>query len=135
MPDQELMDLCRYRLEKAIQCLATAKNTMVDGDYATSANRSYYAIFHGIRAILALDGLDFKKHSAVIAKFRELYIKPGIFDAVYSRMIGEAFDLRGDCDYEDFYLVTKQEVEDQIHNATDFLTAVQKYIEQRISAS
>ena len=87
------------------------------------------------RAILALDGLDFKKHSAVIAKFRELYIKPGIFDAVYSRMIGEAFDLRGDCDYEDFYLVTKQEVEDQIHNATDFLTAVQKYIEQRISAS
>lgn len=50
-------------------------------------------------------------------------------------MIGEAFDLRGDCDYEDFYLVTKQEVEDQIHNATDFLTAVQKYIEQRISAS
>ena len=52
MPDQELMDLCRYRLEKASQCLATAKNTMVDGDYATSANRSYYAIFHGIGPFL-----------------------------------------------------------------------------------
>lgn len=135
MPEEPLVSLCRYRMEKARQCLVTAKNTMYDGDYATSANRSYYAIFHGMRAILALDSLDFKKHSAVIARFRELYIKTGDFDIVYSRIIGEAFDLRGDCDYEDFYLVTKTEVETQIKNAAQFLDAVESYIEKRISVS
>ena len=28
------------------------------GDYASVANRSYYSIFHAIRAIMALDGED-----------------------------------------------------------------------------
>lgn len=106
---------------------------MLDGDYATSANRSYYAIFHAIRAVLALDGLDFKKHSAVIGKFRELYIKPGYFDIRFSRIIGEAFDLRGDCDYEDFYVVTKQEVEDQIDHADDFISEVEKFIKAKVA--
>jgi len=152
MLEKELVSLCRYRLDKARQCLVSAKNTMYDGDYAISANRSYYAIFHGIRAILALepiqnlqahpeilnrllDSLDFKKHSAVISKFREMYIKTGIFDTVYFRIIGEAFDLRSDCDYEDFYLVTKAEVEVQIKNGAQFLDAVESYIEKRIAAS
>lgn len=108
---------------------------MLDGDYAASANRSYYAIFHGIRAVLALDSLDFKKHSVVIAKFRERYIKSGVFDISFSRIIGEAFDLGGECDYEDFYLVTKQEVEEQIQNASVFLKAVEEYMDEKISAS
>ena len=135
MLEEEQISLCRYRIEKARQCLITANDIMYNGDYASSANRSYYAILHGIRSVLALDGLDFKKHSAVIGKFRELYIKTGLFDVSFSRMIGEAFDLRSDCDYEDFYLVTKAEVEDQIKNTAQFLDAVESYIEKRISAS
>ncbi|WP_278942776.1 HEPN domain-containing protein [Anaerotruncus colihominis] len=132
---KELISLCRYRMEKARQCLVTAKSTMIDGDYATSSNRSYYAIFHAMRAVLALDSLDFKKQSAVIGKFRELYIKTGVFDTSYSRVIGEAFDLRGDCDYEDFCLVTRREVETQIENAAQFLEAVQNFLDRKISAS
>lgn len=104
---------------------------MLDGDYATSANRSYYAIFHAIRAVLALDGLDFKKHSAVIAKFREFYIKPGYFDVRFSRIIGEAFDLRGDCDYEDFYVVTKQAVDEQLNQAAEFISEVERFIKEK----
>lgn len=85
----------------------------------------------GYRAVLALDSLDFKKHSVVIAKFRERYIKSGVFDISFSRIIGEAFDLGGECDYEDFYLVTKQEVEEQIQNASVFLKAVEEYMVEK----
>ena len=85
-------------------------------------------------ALLALDSLDFKKHSAVIAKFRELYVKTGEFDVKFSRMVGEAFDLRTDCDYEDFYVVSKQEVEEQLKNATAFLEEMEHYIEKRIKS-
>ena len=132
MLDDTIVSLCKYRMDKAWNCLSASQRDLANEDYASSANRSYYAIFHGIRAVLALDELDFKKHSAVIAKFRELYIKTGLFDTAFSRTIGEAFDLRTDCDYEDFYLVTKQEVEDQLENARVFLDAVQKYVDEKI---
>lgn len=128
MLDLDRLGLAEFRMEKSRQCLITAQNTISDGDYTSSANRSYYAIFHAIRAIMALDSLDFKKHSAVIGKFRELYIKTGLFDIKYSNIVGEAFELRGDCDYEDFYVVEKQEVEEQLTNATSFVTAAEKYL-------
>ena len=41
-------------------------------------HRSYYAIFHAMRAVLALDGIDMKRHSGVMSEFRRLYIKTGI---------------------------------------------------------
>ena len=48
----------KYRLEKAKEDLATAIIDFESGHFSASVNRSYYCIFHSIRAILALDGFD-----------------------------------------------------------------------------
>jgi uncharacterized protein (UPF0332 family) len=67
--------LAKYRLEMAENCIEASKRCFDVEDYRTSANRSYYAIFYTIRAIFALDGRDYKKHSAVISFFQKDYIK------------------------------------------------------------
>ena len=54
------VDLCRYRLEKTQELLEAAKTTLSLQLYETAANRSYYAIFHAVRALLALEGKDSK---------------------------------------------------------------------------
>lgn len=77
MPNENQIALSQYRLKKSRLCVIAAKNNLFDGDYENSANRSYYAISHAIRALLALDSLDFKKHSAVIAKFGNFMSRPG----------------------------------------------------------
>jgi uncharacterized protein (UPF0332 family) len=100
--------------------------------FPTAANRSYYSIFHAMRAVQALDRFDSKKHSGVIAKFRQNYIKTGIFSVEFSRIIESAFVVRLECDYEDFYLISKAEVATQVENAKTFLEAVEKYIDGRI---
>ena len=41
------------------------------GMYKPSLNRSYYSIFHAMRAITALEGFDSSKHSGVIAYFNQ----------------------------------------------------------------
>ena len=102
--DELVIELSNYRLEEAGNCIALAKKLVEMGEYKTAANRSYYAIFHSIRAILALDEIDFRKHSAVISYFRKEYIKTGIFDKSYSDVIGDAFFVRGKSDYDDFLL-------------------------------
>lgn len=77
---------------------------------------------------MALDNKDFAKHSGVSAYFRMQYIKTGIFDVELSDIITEAFEVRSDSDYDDYYVISKTEVIEQIQNADKFEEAVEKYV-------
>ena len=94
-------DLSQYRLEQAEQCLKSAKILLDSNDYKGAANRSYYCVFHCMRSILALEGLDFKKHSGLIAHFRKEYIKTGKLDVAMSDIITDVFQIRTESDYDD----------------------------------
>lgn len=85
-----------------------------------------------MRSILALDGVDFSKYAGVIAYFRKTYIKTGVFDVILSDIVGEAFDIRSDSDYDDYYVIAKEEVEQQIQNATLFYNTIKNYVNTRI---
>jgi len=128
-PEERHIALSMARLRQARDCLAAAQALVDSGLYKDSANRSYYCIFHAMRAVLALDAYDSKKHSGIISAFRQRYVKTGIFTPELSRVIEDAFDVRNDSDYDDFYVISKAEVEDQIRNAEVFLLAVETYIE------
>jgi len=130
LPKHNLEDLARYRLDRAKKFLRDAQASVFSLE--TAANRSYYCIFSAMRAVLALDGFESKKHSGVIAAFRKDYIRTGVFPADFSDIIKDAFDIRLDSDYEDFYLVSKAEVAAQVENAGIFLEAVEKYVSERI---
>lgn len=132
--DKALWDLSQYRMEQAKRCIRSAKVLADDEDYKGAANRSYYAIFHCMRSVLALEGKDFSKHSGVSAYFRKEYIKTGIFDIELSDIIKEAFDVRSDSDYDDYYLISKEEVLEQIGNAEVFYQKVSGYLKQKIPA-
>ena len=129
MPDNSRLALAKYRLEKAQECYNDAVATFESGSFNTAANRIYYSIFHAMRAVLALDGFDSKKHSGIISAFRQKYIKTGFFDVKFSEMIELGFKLRGKSDYDDFYVISKAEVSEQIDDSKLFLTAVEKFIE------
>lgn len=55
--------LAKYRLEQSEEFLNSAVKNLNMDELKTANNRAYYSIFHGMRAILALDEVDFKKHS------------------------------------------------------------------------
>ncbi len=128
---EELKALSQYRFEQALECLRSAQLLAESGDYRGSANRSYYAFFHAMRSVFALENKDFAKHSGVSANFRKDYIKTGIFDVAYSDMIKSAFYIRNNSDYDDFYVVSRQEVEEQFENAKVFCESVRKYLNTR----
>ena len=87
------IDLARYRFSCAEECLQNAKDLLALGNQGlkASANRSYYAFFHAMRAVLALEGKDFKKHSALISYFRQQYMQPGVFPASCSKALTKIF--------------------------------------------
>ena len=113
-------------INKAKNALDEARILFKADKYYGAANRSYYAAFHAMSALLIHDGYRMKKHSGVISKFRELYIKTGIFDVSMSEQISDLFDLRIRCDYGSFYAATKADVEELIINAEAIIEAVEK---------
>ena len=123
-------ELSKYRLSQARDCLFAAKSNMDLELYKDALNRSYYCIFHGIRAVLALDLYDSKKHSGVISEFHKRYIKSGIFPKDFSDIIRDSFQIRNSSDYEDFYVALKEDVVQQIKNANAFLLAVTEHIDR-----
>jgi len=134
MSHEQIVTLSRYRLDKAKETYATALENLTNDRYLDANNRAYYAIFHAMRAILALDGVDFKKHSAVISHFRENYLKLKQLDRSLSDIIGRASIVRNKSDYEDFYIASKDEAEEQVNDAKSFIDAVEVYLDGRWKA-
>ena len=121
-------DLIRYRLISAKEKLTSAKLLLDAGLYKDSVGRSYYSIFSSMRAVLAIRQVDFSKHAGVISYFQKEYIKTNIFDKKYSKYIQQAFQIRNGCDYDDFFIVSRQDAEEQYQRAEEILKIVQEYI-------
>ncbi len=124
MNEESRRELCRYRMESAIEYLK-ASRYLLDGDFIKdSIGRSYYAMFSAARALLALDGVDFSKHAGVISYFQREYIKTGMLDKEYSKYLSEAFRIRNHSDYADFYVVSRQDAEEQYIRAKKFCSVI-----------
>lgn len=124
-------NLMKYRLDNAKEKLESAKLLLDAGKYRDSIGRSYYAIFTAVRAVLANDKVDFSEHSGVIAYFQKEYIKTGIFDVKYSKYLQNAFQIRNSCDYDDFFIASKQDAEEQYNRAAEFYEGIQNYLLNR----
>ena len=100
--------------------------------YKGANNRAYYAIFHSIKAIIALEQTDFKKHSSVIAYFNKEYISKNIFPKELGKKISEARFYREKSDYVDFYIVSKEDSLEQIETAKIMVERAEKYIKSKL---
>jgi len=100
--------------------------------YDGSINRSYYAIFNAIRALLALISIDSQKHSGVISLFDQYFVKTKICDKQFSQIVHTAFEARQVSDYEDFYLPTLDQAQLQLDNARKLIQEIELKREQLI---
>jgi len=130
VPEITALELARYRLQKAGEMLESAKRDMTAEDYASANNRAYYCIFHSMRAVLALNGQDYKKHSAVISQFMLLYLKPELLPRKFSNLITNASLIRNRSDYEDFYICSVSDTEALVAGAEELLAEVRAYLQK-----
>ena len=84
-----------------------------------------------MRSVLALDGEDYQKHSAVIAKFSQKYLKTEIFPKEYGKLIANASLIRNRGDYEDFYLCSMNDTEKLLTDADNFLQTITIYLQMK----
>lgn len=134
MEHENKEDLAKYRIEKAEETLKTAEIILKEvEDYTSANNRAYYAIFYAIRAVLALEEIDFKRHKDVIAYFNKHYINTDIFPKMIGKKIAQAQRIREDSDYDDKYEPSAIKTEEQIKTARELIILVKEYIKNKSS--
>ena len=133
MYSEEVKSLAIYRLEQAKENLEEAEALFSINKFKGASNRAYYSIFHAIKAVLALEETDFKKHSSVIAYFNKEYVSKEIFSRELGKRVNEARLFREKSDYVDFYIVTKEECREQIDTAISMIEKTEEYINAKLN--
>jgi uncharacterized protein (UPF0332 family) len=91
---ENIQALVRYRLEQADESLLAASILIEKNLFRPSVNRSYYAMYYAVLALLAIEKKETSKHSGVISLFDKEFVKKGTFPKELSRWLHAAFDLR-----------------------------------------
>jgi len=126
----EYKALIQYRIEQANESLDSAEILFKNEKYRPSVNRSYYAMFYAILALIIPTEHKTSKHSGAISIFNKEYVKTGIFDKDFSRWLREAFDMRQRADYQELFIISRERASDILNNAKKFVNGISRELEK-----
>jgi uncharacterized protein (UPF0332 family) len=115
-------------LERAEQSIQAAKDLAIKGYHDFAAARAYYAAFYGATAVLLNEGLDFSKHSGVIASIHQRFVKTGKLSKEQGKDLNWLFEIRNIGDYGGTAHVSPAQAERAIQAAESFLRAVKSLL-------
>jgi uncharacterized protein (UPF0332 family) len=121
MTDQMSSAEIEHYLNLATEELVAAKDNLRLGHLRTAVSRAYYAMFYATTALLGSRGLWRSKHQGLIAAFGEHFVKSGLIEPRYGRMLHDAFEARLDSDYTPHPDLNDVSAEQLIASAEDFV--------------
>jgi len=124
MMNSKIKALVSYRLEQVDESLDAARILLEQNLTRSSVNRSYYAMFYAVLALLVTRKQETSKHSGAISLFDKEFVKTGMFKIEFSRWLHDAFDLRQRSDYVAQVQVSKEEASQMLAQAKAFVAGV-----------
>ncbi len=128
---EDLEAILKYRIQQAEDSIKEAEILFHSGgSFRSIINRSYYAMFYSVLALICKKGMGTSKHYGVLSIFDKEYVKKKIFPTEMSKLFHRSFYLRQQCDYEEFSLISKDETIDIMNGAKDFLEKIKNHLVQ-----
>lgn len=125
------VDLSVYRMQNAKETLNAASLCLEQKLYKDTINRCYYAAFYAVKAVLALEEVDFKRHKDAVAYFNKTYVATEIFSKEIGRKLGRLKQERESSDYDDFYMASASDAVEQFETAKLIVEAIESYLSEK----
>jgi len=132
MEQEEKEKFIRLRISLGEGKLQVAKDLIEKRHYNDAISKSYYAMFYAARALLLAKGEDPHSHKGVVTLFSKYFVKNGMIEKSYGKMLSVAKQAREDCDYEERIRSTYEEAKDALNNAREFVRKCKKVVEQLV---
>lgn len=121
-------ELIKYRLERADQTLKEAKDAFMMDNLFNTENRIYYAGFYAVSALALLSDFSTTKHKQLLGWFNQNFIKTEKIPLNYGKIYQNAFNQRQEADYDDFIVLEKELVHQELKDMIDFVNIIKNYI-------
>jgi uncharacterized protein len=128
MTPEERFEYCAYRIETAYKTIEAAKVLAEAGFWNSAVNRLYYAVFYAVNALLVVNDIPTKSHSATKNQFSLYFIKTGKLNKKYGKLLAELYDWRQKGDYDNIFDYDSESVkplfkpvEEMIHAIDDLI--------------
>lgn len=116
------------RLAKAEEAFDMAKLSIEKHYWNSAASRLYYTCFYLITALFAKHKIETHTHSRVKAVFGLQFIKEGLVDAKWGKLLTNLFDTRQEGDYGDFAVLTQEDILPLLKEVEEFRVMIMKLI-------
>lgn len=121
----------RVYMKYAQEMLEVAKENLENNRVNSACNRAYYGVFYAASALVFSKGKTFGKHSAVLAAFRQYFIKTGEFDKKWSDDYEFVMDNRHTADYDLYDPIEYEDAVLVISKAQAFIEEVKKWLQKQ----
>ena len=129
MTEGQVDRLVAYRLEQAQTALDDAEFLMQGSRSPQSIiNRSYYAMFYAVLALLQRIGTVPSKHAGTISLFDTEFVLKEVFAKELSRDLHRAFELRQASDYRTADATSPEKARETWEKAARFVEAVRNHL-------
>ena len=132
MTNEEQNEYVKYRIESARKTFGAAKILAENGFWNSTVNRLYYTLFYAVNALLVLNGIQTKSHSATKSQFSLLFVKTGKFDKKYGRLLSELFDWRQKGDYENVFDYDNESVKPLFGPVAEMIDLIEEEIKSKL---
>ncbi len=132
MTPEERKEYVKYRIETAYKTVEAAKVLAEKGFWNSAVNRLYYAVFYAVNALLVLNDISTKSHSATKSKFSLHFIKKGKFDKKYGKLLSELYDWRQKGDYENIFDYDSESVRPLFEPVTEMIKLIDEEIKNAL---
>jgi len=119
-------------LARAEELLQVAGENLANNHPADSISRSYYAMFHAATGVLAELGIERSSHHGVWAAFGQFVTARRLIDVRHHREGIDALLAREDSDYEAMPDDTREDAEDSLATAREFVDACRAFLEAQV---
>lgn len=134
MDETHYESLVSVRFDRAKELYSEAKELVKLDCYKSANNRAFYAIEKCIKALLATRQMDVETHNGAVSQFNLLFIhqENTAFTKADYQKIAKADRIRNASDYDDFYIVNKEETKELLEFVKDFLGKAEEYINRAL---
>ncbi len=134
MDEKNYESLVLVRIDRVKELYSEAVKLVNMDCYKSANNRAFYAIEKCIKALLATRQMDVETHNGAVLQFNLLFIhheSTGFTKDDYQK-IAKADRIRNASDYDDFYIVNKEETRELLEFVKEFLKKSEEYIHKTL---
>lgn len=118
-------------INRGNESLKAAETLFRNGLWCDSISRSYYAAFHFVQALLITLGIEAKSHQGMQRLFSLHFVKTGIFEPRYARILSKAQKFREESDYDPASVFTKEDAGERIEEVKDIIEKITAHLKKQ----